>query len=324
MESTIKAIITRRIFNMKKLFILVFGLVLIFSSACSSVSNDINNSEITITDAFGKEIYLSKPAGRIISTYSAITENIYALGAGELLIGGGSTEAYPEEAVKLPSFSYSKDDVEKFIAAKPDVVFFRKTIAIKYTDLINNLEKVGIIVIALDNEDFESYINTIAKVVGREETAKTMLDEFKKQLEDLRAKAAKIPEEERVSVFFESAQKDYKTASQKSIVYAGLKLIGVNNVADENMEKGAASTIAHFGEEYLLAEANNIDIYIAQYGAMNRTVNIESIKKRPGFNVIKAIKENQIYIIEEKLISSPTFRQVDGLRQLFEYIYPEY
>ena len=76
------------------------------------------------------------------------------------------------------------------------------------------------------------------------------------------------------------------------------------------MEKNTASTIAHFGEEYLLAQANNIDVYIAQHGAMNKTVTIESIKKRPGFYIIKAIKEDRILIIDEKLISSPTFRQV--------------
>ena len=126
--------------------------------ACNPIGGVKESSGITILDAFGEELYLEEPAKRIISTYSAITENIYALGAGDSLIGGGMTEAYPVEATKLPSFSYSKDDIEKFIAAKPDVIFFRKTIAIKYADLITQLENVGIIVIALDNENFNTFL----------------------------------------------------------------------------------------------------------------------------------------------------------------------
>jgi iron complex transport system substrate-binding protein len=108
------------------------------------------------------------------------------------------------------------------------------------------------------------------------------------------------------------------------MAYAGLELINVINVAEENMEKDTTSSIADFGEEYLLAEADNIDVYIAQLGVMNKEVSVDVIKSRPGFDVIKAIKDDRIFIVDEKLISSPTFRQIEGLTQVFEYIYPGY
>ncbi len=311
--------------KLKKILIL-FSVMALFTSfiGCTDEYTTTQNSGIIIIDAFGTEIILDEPAQRIISTYSAITENIFALGAGDQLIGVGTSEVYPIEATQLPTFSYSKDDVEKFIAAKPDVIFLRKVIAGKYTDLVSSLENVGIIVIAMDNEGFHKYVTTIAKVVGKEDMAVQMLEEFDKELSALEAMASKVPLKERVNVFFESTAKDYRTASMKSIVYSGFKLIGLNNVADENMDKDATSAIAHFGEEYLLAEADNIDVYIAQHGFMNKTVTIESIKQRPGFNVIKAIKNGRIFIVDEKLISSPTFRQIEGLKQIFEYVYPNY
>lgn len=310
---------------MKKMVILMLVFVLAINLiSCKDTNADTHKVGIIITDAYGKEIVLTEPPKRIISTYSAITENIYALGAGDLLIGGGSTELYPEEATKLQSFSYSKDDVEKFINANPDVIFFRKTIATKYADLISELESVGIMAIALDNADFHNFVITIAKVIGKESIAKTKLEEFESQLRELENRASAIPEEERVNIFFESSEKDYKTASQHSIAYIGLRKIGTNNVADKDMEKNPTSTIAYFGEEYLLAQANRIDVYIAQHGAMNKTATIESIKQRPGFDIIKAIKEDRILVVDEKLISSPTFRQIQGLIQIFEYIYPDY
>jgi iron complex transport system substrate-binding protein len=249
---------------------------------------------------------------------------LFALGAGDQVIGIGTAEAYPPEALELPSYSYSKDDVEKFIAANPDVIFFREAVATKYEDLVSELEGAGIKVIALQNTDFDNYVTTIAKVVGKEDTAQDMLEDFHAQMDALKARADKIPEEERVGVFFESRAKEYNTASQSSIAYNGLELINVVNVAKENMEKDTTSSIADFGEEYLLAEADNIDVYIAQLGVMNKEVSIESIKSRPGFDVIKAIKDDRIFIVDEKLISSLTFRQIEGLTQVFEYVYPEY
>lgn len=311
----------------KKIFVVLMAmlmLMLLAGTACSADEASPTESTIVIIDAFGEEISLDKPAEKIISTYSAITENIFALGAGDKLIGVGTSEAYPPEALELPVFSYSKDDVEKFIAAKPDVIFFRSSVAKKYEDLITNLNSTGIITIAIDNEGFDEYVMTIAKVVGKEDVAEDMLKEFNDKKKKLEERASKVPENEKVSVFFESRQKEYRTPSSKSIVYVGLQLIGATNIAEENMEKDALSTIAYFGEEYLLQEADSIDVYIAQHGAMNKDASAESIKERPGFDVIKAIKEDEILIIEEKLISSPTFRQLEGLVQIFEYLYPGY
>jgi hypothetical protein len=65
------------------------------------------------------------PAGRagkrIISLYSAHTENLYFLGAGEKLIGAHSTSTFPPEAAALPRYDY-QGDPESVIAADPDLV----------------------------------------------------------------------------------------------------------------------------------------------------------------------------------------------------------
>ena len=308
----------------KIIFALLAAVMLLSVASCTAKQEQAEEAAITIIDAFGEEITLEEPAQAIISTYSAITENLFALGAGIQVIGIGTSEAYPPEALELPSYSYSKDDVEKFIAAGPDVIFFREAVATKYEDLVAELKGAGITVIALANKNFDEYVTTIAKVVGKEETAEKMLSDFHAQMDALKERADKVPEDERVGVFFESRAKEYNTASETSMAYAGLELINVINVAKENMEKDTTSSIADFGEEYLLAEADNIDVYIAQLGAMNKDVTVESIKARPGFDVIKAVKEDRIFIVEEKLISSLTFRQIEGLTQIFEYIYPGY
>jgi iron complex transport system substrate-binding protein len=125
-------------------------------------------------------------------------------------------------------------------------------------------------------------------------------------------------------VFFESREKDYRTAARGSMAYKTLKLIGVENVAEVDLEEESSSSVADYGVERILEKAEEIDVYIAQEGVMNKGVTVEGITSRPGFDAVKAVRENRVMIVDEKLISSPTFRQLEGAEALFEAIYPEY
>jgi iron complex transport system substrate-binding protein len=55
---------------------------------------------------------------------------------------------------------------------------------------------------------------------------------------------------------------------------------------------------------------------------MNRPT-IEMIRSEPGFRVIKAIQENQIYLIDEMIVSRPTMRLIDGIFEIGRRLYPD-
>jgi len=56
---------------------------------------------------------------------------------------------------------------------------------------------------------------------------------------------------------------------------------------------------------------------------MNSGGNEHSISIRPGFHAIKAVREGRIYTIDEKFVSSPTFRFAKGVHELARMFYPE-
>ena len=68
----------------------------------------------TITDHSGRKITFAKPFTRIVSLYGAHTENLFALGLDEQIIGVTRHEVYPPAALTKPQFHY-RDGVEKFI-----------------------------------------------------------------------------------------------------------------------------------------------------------------------------------------------------------------
>ncbi|MEG2143909.1 MAG: hypothetical protein RRY40_01130, partial [Oscillospiraceae bacterium] len=113
--------------RLKYLFLLLA--VAVFITACqkspqkdtSTVSPPTAKSKISFTDDDGNEINADAPFKKIISRYSAHTENLFELGVGDSVIGGHTTCVYPPEAAFLEKFDYNADP-ETDIAAAPDLV----------------------------------------------------------------------------------------------------------------------------------------------------------------------------------------------------------
>jgi len=51
-------------------------------------------------------------------------------------------------------------------------------------------------------------------------------------------------------------------------------------------------------------------------------IDIDTLKAEPGFELIKAFKDNRVYLIEETLVSRPTPRLLTGIEQLHRLFYP--
>ncbi len=101
-----------------------------------------------VIDQSGRKIVVDKPYNRIISLYGAHTENLFSLGLDQEIIGVTRHESYPARALTKPVFSYH-DDPEKFLAARPDLVFVRPMIDRGYPQFVTRLEKSGIAVVSL-------------------------------------------------------------------------------------------------------------------------------------------------------------------------------
>lgn len=316
--------------RLKSVLAVVVSLALVFTlSACKDSGEagaqtaQSGDFAISFTDDDGNQINLSKPCEKIISLYSAHTENLFSIGAGESLIGASSTSIYPPEAAFLPRFDY-KGDPETVIAAEPDAVLIRPFVTKKAPEFVSSLKKAGITVISLypnSLDDFDSYIETLGKITGKEDNAKKALEEFWQGLDEVKAKTALAKEKQ--SIFFESTETNLRTVTEDSLAGMAMEFAGGENVAKGAKAVSESSSIASFGAEKVLELADDIDVYVSQRGAMNSGGNEHSISIRPGFDTIKAIKEGKILLINEKLISSPTFRYVKGVTELARFMYPE-
>ncbi len=326
----------KRRFGLKKIICMI-SLCLFTGSLYSTPGHSKNKNMIAqknlrqievvgnrITDSSGRDLNVEKPFKRIVSLYGAHTENLFFLGLDQEIIGVSRNETYPEAAKKKPWFSYH-DGPEKFLGAAPDLVLVRPMIERGYASLIHRLEKSGIAVISLQPADVSEmliYWRALGVLTGKHGKAEQMISDFKKQITYFEKLIDHVDMAHRKKVYFEAIHSKMKTFTPGAMALFALKTAGGINIATDAIAS-RGTNIGNYGKERILSHAHEIDIYLAQYGVMNNT-SIKKIKEEPGFGIIKAVKNNQIYLIDEMIVSRPSFRLLKGVETIGSILYPKH
>jgi iron complex transport system substrate-binding protein len=287
-------------------------LVLLLASLVSAAS---------ITDSEQRTLVFSQPFQRIISLYPAHTTNLLELGLDkEIVACGPSDTGLPGRPVVQ-----FQDDPERLLALKPDLVLIRPMISRSYPNLVRILEKNDVRVISLQPTEMSqlfAYWEALGKLTGRESQAKAMVETFGKRLAEITGSLKDIPQEKRKRVYFEAIHKQMKTFAPTSMAMFVLESAGGVNIATD-AERMRETNIAAYGKERILAKAEQIDLYLAQSGRMN-PVSVDDIINEPGFSVIKAVKDRQVFLVDEEMVSRPTLGLLDGIGFVKSLLYPDY
>ena len=241
------------------------------------------------------------------------------MGAGEQIVAVGRSD---KQMPELPVLSF-RDDPERLLALKPDLVLIRPMLSRSYPQMVERLEANGVTVVSLQPttvDEMFRYWENLGVLSGHREEASEMIARFGAGLVEINRQVESIPAEKRKKVYFESIHKRMKTFAPESMAMFVLESAGGINVAADAVQV-RKSNIAEYGKERILSKAKKIDVFLAQEGRMNQ-VTTEMIRKEPGFQVIKAVRENQIFLVDEKLVSRPTLGMLEGIRRVFTILYP--
>lgn len=274
------------------------------------------------TDSSGTTHHFSRPAERIISLYPAHTENLAEIGAAQSLIGISSADTHPDSILHKQMFSYH-DSLEKFIDADPDCILIRPMVERASPNLIKKLRDYGITVVSLQPtsiHELYEYWRALGGISGQTAGAEAMIARFQDGLAGIRARVEQIPVQRRPKVYFEAIHARMRTFSPESIAIFCLDAAGGINIAADAVSR-RGTNIAGYSKERILARGSEIDVFLAQSGRMNR-ISIDEIVDEPGFKAIRAVRDGQVYLIDEHLVSRPTTRLLLGIRLIHNYLYP--
>ena len=278
-------------------------------------SNEVENTAVTFTDMTGREITLDAPADRIVALTASDCEILYALGAGDKLVGRGEYCDYPAEVFEVPSVqSGYETNIEQIIELKPDVLVMA-TMA-QTVEQVEQLENAGIKVVVSDAQNIEGVytaINMLGTLTGKTAEATTIVDSMKKTFDEVSAKAG---EESAGSIYFEVSPLQYGlwTAGKGTFMDEIANMLGLKNAFAD------VEGWAEISEEQVIERAPDYILTITMYFGEGPTPE-EEILSRAGGENIPAVKNKKILNLQNNELSRPAPRLADAARMLYDLIH---
>ena len=147
------------------------------------------------TLAAGPALPAPAPPARVVSLTPALTEILFAVGAGERVVGVTDFCDYPPEAkTRAKIGGYVNPSVEAVLALKPDLVVVSPGPGNR--DAALAMQRAGLrveVVQAETLEDSLGAIETVARLVGNEEKGRTLVARIRERLDAVRRKVAGKP-----------------------------------------------------------------------------------------------------------------------------------
>lgn len=247
---------------------------------------------------------------RIVCLTAETTEILFALGAGDRIVGvSGYTVRPPEARLKEKVSAFTSARMDKIRALNPDLIFAFSDLQ---KDIVRDLTEEGYMVFVTNQRSLKEIgevILAVGRLLGLEARAEKLCGEFYGELDTLQKKAGEFPK--RLRVYFEEWDDP---------LISGIKWVGelIQKLGGEDifpdLAEGKTAAQRKFDPAELIRR--NPEVIVASW--CGKKVQVGKIVSRPGWDKIEAVKKNQIYEIKSADILQPGLSLLHGARQMFE------
>ena len=268
-------------------------------------------------DMTGKEITLDEPATRVVALTASDCEILFAIGAGDTLVGRGEYCDYPAEVLEVPAVqSGANTNLEQVIDLEPQVLLM-STMA-QTEEQVAALEAAGIKVVVSDADDIAGVyenVKLIGKLMNKDAEAEAVIEHMKSTFDDISAKATGDGTK---TVYFEVSPLQYGlwTAGSNTFMNEICEMLGLKNAFADVDGWGEIS------EEQVLERNPDYIVTITMYFGEGPTPE-EEIIARTGWEGVTAVQNNAILNLQTNELSRPAPRLADGAQLMFDFVYGE-
>jgi iron complex transport system substrate-binding protein len=255
-------------------------------------------------DELNRTVKIPKNVTRAISLAPNLTEIVFAVGAGDKLVGRTSFDNFPPEAEKIQTVGDTiNPNIENIIALKPQVVLV--STASQIETFTKTLEGQGIAVFVTNPNSLDGIyksIETIGDIFGNRLKAEKLVASLKSRVANVEEKSKNL---EKTRIFVQIDKSLYTIGKDSFLTDLIAKSGGISVTKD--IETGYPK----ISKETALAL--NPDVIILSDSADNNEPN-------EVFNNSAAVKNNRVFRINADILSRPGPRIVDALEQIAEHI----
>lgn len=271
-----------------------------------------------VTDDLDRKVTIPTNVTRVVSLAPNLTESIFAVGAGDRLVGVTTFCNYPEQAKQIGKIGDTMNpNMESIVALKPDIVFV--STASQIENFTKTLEANGIAVYVTNPTDlaqvFKS-IRTLGDILGTGDTASLVADALEQRVAAINVALRDLPQsgpmqldDGRVRVFVQISREPLFTIGSGSFLN---QLVAA---------AGGISTTAEIPSAY--PKISKETAVALRPGAIILSDSPDNKEPNDAFKNSYAVKEGRVYTVNADLLSRPGPRLVDAMEQVARYLHPE-
>ncbi len=277
-------------------------------AAAALLAAGIAHAQLRATDDAGAEVVLARPAQRIVSLAPHLTEQLFAIGTGNRIVGTTDFADYPQAAKALPRVARAHSvDLERVAASRPDLIVLWGSGYPPAT--LAALRRLGVPVYVDEPSSLDGIAASMLRL-GRLTAAPGAVDaaaRYRASIERLRGRYASRAE---VSVFYQVWAQPLMTLGGRHVLSEGLRACGARNVF-ERLEPIAPQVSV---EAVLAADPQMI--VTAEPGGVDRG----ALQMWKRFGQQRAVAGGHLVTIDADRINRHTPRLADELAALCERI----
>jgi iron complex transport system substrate-binding protein len=260
------------------------------------------------------------PATRIISLVPALTEVLFAIGAGPQVVAVSSFDDDPPEVLKLPRVGALLDpDTERILALRPDLVLMYGS----QSDLQEQLDAAGIRAFVYRHGglgDVAPAFRSLGELTGRSAEASRVWNDIETRLSAVRARVAGRPRPKTLLVMGREPRslRNLDASGGVGFLHDLIDLAGGENLfADVKRQAVRASS------EMLLTRAPEIIIDLFYSRAMSSAALEQERTAWRALGSIPAVRNGRIHLLVGDYLVVPGPRIADAAEAFAQAIHPE-
>ena len=284
---------------------------LVFAVGCASGEGPRAGSHApssaAVVDHFGDTVRI-EPASRIVSMMPASTEILFAIGAGERLVGRSEFDKWPDAALAVPDLGPGlRPNVEAILATRPDLV-------ILYASEDNRaaatrLREGGIATAAfkVDSiEQFDRFTRLLGQLTGDSARGALVADTVMRTLDSVRALTQGL---DRVRVVLPAYEQPFLVIGGGSFLSQLVEIAGGRNVYDSIPHPSPAVTF-----EDLIRRNPDAVLAPPDYA--------ETLRRSSRWRALPAVRAGRILLLDTALAYRPAVRLGEGAVSLAKLLHP--
>ena len=266
-------------------------------------------AQISLVDDLQRPIVLPRPATRIVSLAPSITESLFAIGAGDQVVGVTEYCNYPPEAQSRRHVGgMINPSIETIVGLQPDLILFSMEGNQRQDfTILTALHVPAFVTNPRNLDDINRSLLQLGILTGHRREAMALTDSLARRAALLKAHIG--PVRTRTLLF----------VSVQPLVAVGVRTFLNELLVDAGGDNLAASTGLTYppmSREVVLRQ--DPAVLLIASDVLDSAQSIAALY--PEWSRLSAVRENRVYRVNADLISRPGPRAVDGLATLITYL----